>query len=1039
MWVTMPLLATETSQLEGRAQELAALSDALDSAFAGQGRLVVVSGEAGIGKSALVSSLAERATARGAVTVWGRAWEFADAPAYFPLWPCLAALGLSSAETQSAAPFAVWEGVLGALSTATRERPQVWLLEDLHAADVQTLDLLTFLAQPLRVLKLLLVVTTRPQDPRLCERAEQRLLRLARDGVDLRLAPLPAASVERLTRRLAGDVSERTLAQLLELTSGNPLFVVECARAIKSGGAAALSSVSPTIRQVVLERLRLLPETTQHLLESAAVLGRDFTAALLGRMHQLLPSQVVDGLLPALRSGVVLERQPGSYVFSHVVVQDAVYSSLAQERRSALHVLAARALAQLPDAPEILLERARHALGGLTQQTEAHALALLFRAGQSLESSGAFDRAHALYARLRDKLAAGELATALSGQQLLHLASVAERAGKGSEGRKLSLQVLERVRKSQDALLFAAAALELGRTLRAGLIDAQLVAALREALDILPEQEASLRCRVLARLAAALQPHADPQLPVRMATEAIAQAQQLADPSLLVDVLDVAGSAYVEYAPVELRLSTAQALLQQALALGDFQRTLRARARLAFERATLGNFDAYDLQVAEMLALAEEKQAARAKIRPLLMASLAAANRGNAAESDGYVAEAQQLLQLTDDASLSLAFQAHQLSRAVMLHRDAELRAAIPGFARLVQGIPESELTLLSLRAMVRARLELPEAAADVRGAWALAGPDLGAFLHIQAEAAAFVADAPQCRALHAKLLPQAGRDALGGHVSLSYEGPVDRLLGLLESALGQHEEAEQKLRRTLVLAQQRGFATWVAQGNYDLGNALARAGKYAEARERWQASASLAEACAMSGLVARAAARLGSVAPAPVTRSESLRMEREGELYRLVQGARSARIRATRGAELLARLVAAPGQEIHVLALAADDNVTLESSSGEALDRQALQQYRARLADIHAETEQANADADLGRVQALQREKAALERELSRAFGLGGKARHSGSSTERARVNVQRRLKDALERVAEASPELGAWLGRAVRTGTYCSFSPKT
>ena len=61
----------------------------------------------------------------------------------------------------------------------------------------------------------------------------------------------------------------------------------------------------------------------------------------------------------------------------------------------------------------------------------------------------------------------------------------------------------------------------------------------------------------------------------------------------------------------------------------------------------------------------------------------------------------------------------------------------------------------------------------------------------------------------------------------------------------------------------------------------------------------------------------------------------------------------------------------------------------------------------------------------------------MSRAVGLGGKARLAGSTTERARVNVQRRLKDALERVAEASPELGAWLSRSVRTGTYCAFCP--
>ena len=61
--------------------------------------------------------------------VWGRAWEFADAPSYFPLWPCFSALGLDAAEARSAAPFALWESVLEALSVAARDKPCLWLLE----------------------------------------------------------------------------------------------------------------------------------------------------------------------------------------------------------------------------------------------------------------------------------------------------------------------------------------------------------------------------------------------------------------------------------------------------------------------------------------------------------------------------------------------------------------------------------------------------------------------------------------------------------------------------------------------------------------------------------------------------------------------------------------------------------------------------------------------------------------------------------------------------------------------------------------------
>lgn len=1029
-------------QLEGRESERSQLRAAFDAACGGHGRIVVLSGEAGIGKSTLLDDLAGYAAEQGAMPVMGRAWEFADAPAYFPVWPCLAALGLP-AESRQASAFTLWEGVLGALSAAARTQPQLWLLEDLHAADLQTLDLLAFLAQPLRVLKALVVVTTRPRDPRLSERAEQRLLRLARDGTDLRLAPLSTQEVERLAKRHAGELPATALRELLELTSGNPLFVVECARAFKASGLHALRGVSPTIRQVVLERLQLLPDEARRLLESGSVLGRELSAALLARMHDVLPARVVDTLLPALKSGVILERAPGSFGFSHVVVQSAIYESLPAEQRARLHVKAEQALRSLPDAPEVLLERARHALSGVTPATEASALELVEEAARSLETSLAFDRAHALYARLREKVASGELSRGPSGEQLLHHAAIAELAGRAGESRSLSLAVLSQAKHDGDFELYARAALELGRGLRPGLIDAELVTALQTALRYFPDEASATGCRLLARLAAALQPAPDPDEPVQMASEAIARAKKLAEPALLVEVLDVAGSALVEYAPLPQRLEAASELLEQATAQRDLPRVQRARARLAFERATLGDFDAYDVHVADMLRDAELLGSAQARIRPLLMASLAAANRGNSAESESLLIEAGQLVTLVDDPGLLLSYRAHRFSRAWLLHRDDEMEEFLANAQRTMVGVPAAEPTIAFLRGAARARYEQPALAApDLWLAFTRLGPSIGAFISLIAEGAAEIEDLELCRACYEHLSPLSGQDALGGHVSVSYEGPVDRLLARLQAVLGEHAEAEKKLRAALALAERRGFRTWVAQGHYDLARFLVKQSRAGEARQAFERAVELATECQMPGLVARAQAHLSGTEAPPVSiarpaTTEQLVMQREGELYRLERGRLLARIRVSRGAELLARLVEAPGQEIHVLALAADEAPTVESNAGDAVDRTALRQYKARLQELAELLDEAEQHADRGRAEALRREQTALERELSRALGLGGKARQAGSTSERARVNVQRRLKDALERVAEANPELGAWLSRSVRTGTYCAFHP--
>ncbi len=1040
-WRSKPMLGDEaTPTLEGRDAEEAALWSALEQARAGHGGVVVVSGEAGIGKSALLQRLAARATPAGVRPVWGRAWEFADAPAYFPLGPCLSALGLSAASASGDSAFGFWEQVLEALSRASGSEPVLWLLEDLHAADLQTLDLLTFLAQPVRVMPVLLVVTTRPRDPRLGERSEQRLLRMARDGIDLRLAPLGAEQVSRLARQHAGELPDSALKELIEITSGNPLFVLECARSLKARGLHSLRGVPPTISQVVLERLRLLPEATRELLESGSVLGRDFTAALLSRLHERLPARVVDQLLPALRSGVLLERAPGSFAFSHVVVQEAVYGSVPAERQCALHHKALHALAALPQSPEISLERARHALGALSPETAAAALELALGAGRALEDSGAFDRANALYHRLREKAAGGELSRELSGLELLHMAHIAERAGRSGESRGLSLEVLKRAQDTGERELFALAALELGRGLRPGLIDDELVAALREALAQQGDPDAALSCRLLARLAAALQPAPDPQVPVEMALDAIARARRLGDPALLLEVLDVGGSACVEYAPLDVRLQVAQELFERAQQARDFLRTQRGRARLAFERATLGDFEAFDLHVADMLRDGRASGSPHARVRPLLMASLSALNHGNFAESASLVAEAQQLLALTDDPSLQLSFGAHRLFRVFLHYRPDELERTEPELTRMVSGTPEARVTMLVLRGYLRTRLGRREAALDdLRTVWPLVGRGIGVFITLLAETAAFVREPEICRQCQQLLAPLAGTEGLGGHVSLSYEGPIDRLRGLIDAALGDLAAAEKKLRATLALAETRGFSPWVAQGRLDLAELLLEAGRRSEAEPLWQSAAELAEQLEMPGLAARARARLSgdSVAAASAPQVPApLSIAREGELYRLERGPWSARIRATRGAELLARLIETPDQEIHVLALASDEATsTSESNAGEQVDRAALRQYRARLEDLTELLSEAEARADLGRLSALRREQAALEAEVSRALGLGGKSRQAGSTSERARSNVQRRLKDAIERVSEVSPELGAWLSRCVRTGTYCSF----
>ncbi len=165
----------------------------------------------------------------------------------------------------------------------------------------------------------------------------------------------------------------------------------------------------------------------------------------------------------------------------------------------------------------------------------------------------------------------------------------------------------------------------------------------------------------------------------------------------------------------------------------------------------------------------------------------------------------------------------------------------------------------------------------------------------------------------------------------------------------------------------------------------------------------------------------------------------REGEYWSVTFGAHTTRVRDVKGIRYLARLLADPGREVHVL-----DLVSLEGGrtadfgdSGPMLDVRAKDAYRRRLAEIEEDIEEARNLEDIEREKQADAERDFLVRELSRAFGLGGRDRWAGSPSERARASVTRAVRSAMLRINEHDPHLGEHLDRTIRTGTYCVYLP--
>lgn len=169
----------------------------------------------------------------------------------------------------------------------------------------------------------------------------------------------------------------------------------------------------------------------------------------------------------------------------------------------------------------------------------------------------------------------------------------------------------------------------------------------------------------------------------------------------------------------------------------------------------------------------------------------------------------------------------------------------------------------------------------------------------------------------------------------------------------------------------------------------------------------------------------------------------REGDYWSVVFAGRTARLRDSKGLRYLARLLAAPGRELHALDLVALEGggpaagVMAAGDAGELLDARARAAYRRRLAEIDEDLEDARETGDARRAVQAELERDVLVRELVRAVGLGGRERRAGSASERARSAVTRALRQALARIRQHHAPLGAHLDHALRTGTYCAYRP--
>ena len=348
----------------GRDADLGLLELVLTRAAAGTGSVVLISGEAGIGKTRLCQELSRSHRARGGQVLLGRAfpeeaaiafgavadalraarrgeptlWQAALARASL-LWTVAPELAVGrEVERRSFDHPVLFEALLDAVDEAAGDRVTLWVLEDLHWADEATWAFVRYAARRVAEMGLVVCVTYREEELGAAHPWWASLVRLRRDPSVLRvaLARLSAADGERLVRALAPSLPEGLVASIIQRSAGTPLLVQELASlAVRSG---ALPELPDIVRATVGERAARLGDAAHELLEVAAVAGLEVDEDLLGPLRPEPPAEEL------VQAGL-LEREGTRLRFRHPLLQEAAYQAIPPERRRAVHQQLAEVLA----------------------------------------------------------------------------------------------------------------------------------------------------------------------------------------------------------------------------------------------------------------------------------------------------------------------------------------------------------------------------------------------------------------------------------------------------------------------------------------------------------------------------------------------------------------------------------------------------------------------------------------------------------------------------------------------------------------------
>ncbi len=865
----------------GRERESALLRGWWTSVRDGDGQLLLVDGDPGIGKTRMVAELARDVEAEGTLVLWGRCDEDPVAPfqpfaealgRYFqslsadrislmPDWQLTELSRLVLRLREYAPPleedggdadgdrFRFFEAVTATLNELSTNGTMLLVVDDLHCADQPTLLLLRHVLRSTDAAKLgiigIYIDTEVSSDHRL--RPILGDIRAVHSVEAVHLRGLGPAAVEELAQNWP-DAPPDLVPQLCKLTDGNPLFLDELLRQIRyredehgaEGDSAVPPNLNPTeaIRELVARRVSRLPEDVIYLLQAAAVAGPECEGGVVAESAELSPGQGLDAFDRAEESRLLRRiGEDDRYAFSHTLVREAIYGELLRGRRVRYHhkiaVATERAHADMLD--NYVTELAHHFYMGAALADADQAIHYCLAAGERALRLLAFEDAVGHFARgleVAEQFGSGDSATRCDA--LMALAEAQTRTGDTAQADANFEKAASLARAMGDADRLATAALRAGPLSYLGIVGAneEQVRLLEEARAALPAEDSHLLVLVTARLGLAIVFVArvpGPEMFERslaLNTQAVAMARRLGDRTALGYALNARMHVLwgIERSPE--RLATGTELGEIADDIGDELLALHGHMWRLRELLAQGDVGAVNEEI--------ERFGGRdsGPVHPL-EASFAFNVGAMMALMGGDFETAERLGHEAMEVAAGYNELALSFYGALMMWtwwQRGELASPDHPFQEVIAQVSDDYPTVRAFLALAHAETgEREEAVADLRVlsqiGWENVADDQteGVSLAMAAAACSVIGESARDFAvrIYEEMRPYAGTSVVIRAPAAACVGPADQYLGLLAAVMGDLALAEVHFEAALRLARRMDAAPFVAAAEVELARTL--------------------------------------------------------------------------------------------------------------------------------------------------------------------------------------------------------------------------